>query len=592
MLEEQVAAGICAQRDRFGLEPDECETPMLKNLVAAITKVGAEDFAELSLDHTFKGSGLSAEDQELLDIRRFHNAFASRDQVAALVAQLRDLAYKERKLTDASVAVADGDVDRLERIARRPSPTPSPNTPKPPTTPAWKGFPLDCLPRSLSGYVADSERVMGVDPAAIALPLLASVAGLIGSRFSVSPAEERDDWNEVLPLWTCVILPSGSGKTPAQKRATQFLTRLQDDLFKSAADENKSKTEADDRVEPERIMVSEVTVEGLCKLLAANPNGLTCIVDELSTMIGSLGKYGQGNGRVQADRGLWLSLYNGEPIMLDRKNSETVYARRPVASIVGNTQPGIARRLFDQATQESGMLPRFCVTWPPSRPTQLARSKPDATRGAEAEALFRRIHALPSSADEPRRLWLSPEGFDLFKTFNDEQSETAHAADGNAAAATAKTPGLALRIAGVLHVAGSLLRFGADGVVASDGIPSVIDAETTAHAVKLARWLNAERLRVYARLSADESTAAAERLADSIPWSDFPQGITANELHKRNKSRFASAETAEIALRDAARRGLILERYGTRSSPQGGGRDTLLFLPRASCASETPAQAD
>ena len=220
MLEEQVAAGICAQRDRFRLEPDECETPMLKKLVAAITKVGAEDFAKLPLDHTFKVSGLSAEDQRLLDMQRLQDAFASREQVAALVAQLRELAHKERKLTDASVAVADGDTERLERIARRPSPSapPNPNTPKPSNAAAWKGFPLDCLPRSLSAYIADCAALQGADPAAIALPLLASLAGLIGSRYTVSPAEQRDDWNEMLALWSCVILPSGSGKTPAQKQ--------------------------------------------------------------------------------------------------------------------------------------------------------------------------------------------------------------------------------------------------------------------------------------------------------------------------------------------------------------------------------------
>jgi len=594
MLEEQVAAGICAQRDRFRLEPDECETPMLKKLVAAITKVGAEDFAKLPLDHTFKVSGLSAEDQRLLDMQRLQDAFASREQVAALVAQLRELAHKERKLTDASVAVADGDTERLERIARRPSPSapPNPNTPKPSNAAAWKGFPLDCLPRSLSAYIADCAALQGADPAAIALPLLASLAGLIGSRYTVSPAEQRDDWNEMLALWSCVILPSGSGKTPAQKHATGFLTRLQADLFKAAAEENKSRAQADERVEPERIVVSDITVEGICKLLGANPNGLTCIVDELASMIGSLGRYGQGNGRVQADRGQWLSLYNGEPITLDRKNSETIYAQRAVASIIGNTQPGIARRLFDQGAQESGMLARFCVAWPPSKPTKITNRKPDAAGRADAEALFRRIHALPSIADEPKRLCLSPEGFEVFKPFHNEQNELAHAADGNAAAAISKTPGLALRIAGVLHVARSLSSFGADGVVGSDGIPSVIDAETTKHAVKLARWLNAERLRVYLRLAADESAAAAERLADSIPWSDYPHGITPSELHKRNKSRFGSADAAETALRDAARRGLIAERYGCRADQQVGGRETLIFLPLGACASETPAQAD
>jgi hypothetical protein len=592
MLEGEIAAGICAQRDRFGLEPDECETPMLKKLVAAITKVGAEDFAKLPLDRTFKGSGLSAEDQELLDMQRSQEAFASRERVAARVAQLRELAHKERTLTDANQAIADGDTERLERIARRPSPPPSPNTPKPSNAAAWKGFPLDCLPRSLSGYVADCAALQGVDPAAIALPLLASLAGLIGSRYTVSPAEERDDWNEMLALWSCVILPSGSGKTPAQKHATSFLTRLQADLFKAAADENKSRSEADETVEPKRIVVSDVTVEGICKLLGANPNGLTCIVDELSSMMGALGRYGQGSGRVQADRGQWLSLYNGEPITLDRKNSETIYARQAVASIVANTQPGIARRLFDQGAQESGMLARFCVAWPPSKPTRITNRKPDAAGRADAEGLFRRIHALPSVADEPKRLWLSPEAFEVFRPFSDEQSELAHATDGNAAAAISKTPGLALRIAGVLHLALSLSSFGADGVVGSDGIPSMIDAETTAHAVKLARWLNAERLRVYGRLAADEAEAAAERLADSIPWSEYPQGITPSELHKRNKSRFGSAEAAETALRDAARRGLIAERYGVRTDQQVGGRETLIFLPLGACASETLAQAD
>jgi hypothetical protein len=590
MLEESVAAGICAQRERFGLEPDECETPLLKELVRAVTDVGETDFNRMSLDYTFDRSKLTDVDRETLELLRHQDAYRDRGDVAALVKRLRETAHQERTLTDVKQAAEDGDLERVKRIADRPSPCP--NTPKPRKLAEWTAFPLDCLPRSLSQYASDSAGLLGVDPAAIALPLLGSLAGIIGSRFTVSPCEARDDWREPIALWTCVILPSGSGKTPAQQRATKFLARIQDELSERASEENRSKSESDERVEPERILVADVTIEGLCKLLAANPNGLTCIVDELSSMIGSLGRYGQGNGRVQADRGQWLSLYNGERIMLDRKNSDPIYVPRAVASIVGNTQPGIARRLFDQGNQESGMLARFCTAWPPSKPSELVDRKPDAMSGGETEALFRRVHALPKDGDGPRRLWLGRDAFDVFKDFNDEQNARAHESEGNAAAATSKSPGLALRLAGILHVARSLLRFGADGRIGADGIPNGIDRSTAAEAVKLARWLNAERLRVYARLAADESELAAERLAESIPWPQYPNGITPTELHKRNRARFESAEAAELALRDAARRGLIAEAFGTRGAPQVGGRETLYYLPLRPCASDTPAQAD
>src|SRR5680860_1103921 len=78
------------------------------------------------------------------------------------------------------------------------------------------------------------------------------------------------------------------------------------------------------------------TVEGLGSLLADNPRGLLLCRDELSGWIKAMNQYKGGKG---ADREFFLSVFTGEPIVIDRKNSPTINISNPFLAIVGGITP-------------------------------------------------------------------------------------------------------------------------------------------------------------------------------------------------------------------------------------------------------------
>lgn len=75
----------------------------------------------------------------------------------------------------------------------------------------------------------------------------------------------------------------------------------------------------------ERNIVMDTTVEALAPLMLTNPRGLLLARDELKGWIGSFDRYAGGKGG--ADSAHWLSMHNGESIIVDRKTGipRTIY---------------------------------------------------------------------------------------------------------------------------------------------------------------------------------------------------------------------------------------------------------------------------
>ena len=93
-----------------------------------------------------------------------------------------------------------------------------------------------------------------------------------------------------------------------------------------------------------RYVVSEPTVEALAPILLANPRGLLLARDELAGWIGSFDRYvGKGKG---GDSAHWLSMHNGDTIIVDRKTSGTIYVPSAAVSITGGIQPQILDRVL------------------------------------------------------------------------------------------------------------------------------------------------------------------------------------------------------------------------------------------------------
>ena len=91
------------------------------------------------------------------------------------------------------------------------------------------------------------------------------------------------------------------------------------------------------------MVVSDATVEAMAAVLADNPRGVLNAWDELSGWLGGFDRYATGNG--SSDASAWLSMHDGETLIVDRKTGQRVTIV-PLASvsITGGIQPAILAR--------------------------------------------------------------------------------------------------------------------------------------------------------------------------------------------------------------------------------------------------------
>lgn len=579
-LELECAGYIICLRETFKLEPDDAETPFLRELLRAIHEVGAENFRHDPLDSTLRRANLLAHDAESIVAQSEQPSSERRRMAQARCKQLRDLAEKERTQHKLEQAVDDGDHERARAIV---SSAPRPDTPKASRIGVWRGFPTETLPKPLERFVDEHARSKGVDPAMIALPLLGAVAGAIGNSLSVAA---KPDWIEPVALWIGVLARSGSKKSPATKAALAQLRAHQSRYYAQAKEANRGRTEGDGLEKPRRIFVDDCTPEKLLGILEDNPRGLLFAPDELAQLLGSIGRYKSGRGAAHGETGQLCRLWDGDAIDYDRKSDGHRHIPKALASIVGTIPPATWRQLATLDLQTSGLLARFCVAMPPTTPGKWLEEDLDWRADAGVFSLFERLIAEPCEPDPQtgvprgRGLRLDDAAKQLFRGVYEALQRQAHAGEGLAASASGKAAGLVLRVAAILHACGD--RFEDDE----------IDGETMRRAILLGDWLHAERLRVFAMLETDSETAARAELVASIDWSRHQKGITGRELWKDRKTTFDDADDAEQRLRACVADGLLEEHFGTRGDPAQGGRETLFFTRRDNLQTETQGNDD
>lgn len=247
-------------------------------------------------------------------------------------------------------------------------------------------FPVDVLPFALNDFVIDRAERMGVDPAMIAMPALAACAAALDDRHVVQVRKLDAEWVESARLWIMIVEDPGGKKTPAISAALGPLREIEnawhvEDQPKQAMYELSLDTYREDRrkytkagdqgrlealfsgslTEPEkpplrRLVITDTTTEALAKVLSDNPAGLLGHFDELAHLLGSFDTYrGKASGR---DRAMWLQLYNGGQLPIDRASSGNLRVPNWSVSIVGGIQPERLRKLSPDLSDD-GFLQRF-----------------------------------------------------------------------------------------------------------------------------------------------------------------------------------------------------------------------------------------
>ena len=295
-------------------------------------------------------------------------------------------------------------------------------------------FPVDALPPVLRRLVLEAAHAKECPPDFVAVPLLPALGVAVGASRSVELART---YREHPIVWTAVVAPPASGKSPAEdvamgpveeqrkafaqehRRALEAWREEHADWEMDAADARKRKKRVPPEPEKpvkERIRVGDTTLEALLLRLTENPRGLILGRDELAGFFGAMGQYKGGKG---SDREAWLSLHSGRTPPLDRKSADEAHdVFHPHVSVVGSIQPG-RMDVLDTGAGD-GMVERFLICWPEAKlPTDA-----EEDISVEAEEAYRRVwrflYALQPEVDEygnlvPKSVPLSAGARDAWK---------------------------------------------------------------------------------------------------------------------------------------------------------------------------------
>jgi len=406
------------------------------------------------------------------------------DAVAALLAKLTPApVVKVAELPDLPdhgdaadfMAARDGtDADELRRTVEALADEAEPlNTTRPATPEHFAPFPVDALPEPLRGFVAAGAKAIGCDPSYLALPMLTAIAAAIGNTRRI---QLKRGWTAPAIVWAAVVGESGTAKTPAFKLAMRPIRERQQKALerhaeatreyeadfaryeKVLAEWKRDKKAADDPPkkpevpQAERCIVSDTTVEAMAPLLLANPRGLLLARDELAGWIGSFDRYAGGKGG--ADAAHWLSMHNGESIVVDRKTGipRTIYVPQASVSVCGGIQPTILHRALGIEHRESGLAARLLLTCPPRKAKRWTEADIDPAAEAEIARLFDRLYELqPTIGDdgEPRPVvvGLTPDAKTAWKAYYNEHAQEQADMAGELSAAWSKLEEYAARLA-------------------------------------------------------------------------------------------------------------------------------------------------
>ena len=455
---------------------------------------------------------------------------------------------------------------------------------------SYTPFPVDALPVVVRSFVDSVSRSVGCDPAFVMMPVLAACAAAIGNTRRL---RMKNGWLVPPILWCVVIGESGSQKSPPMRAVMKFLKRRQQDqsvAFASAMRQFKThereyrkairKPDPADTTEmpteptrpiAERCIVSDVTLEGLVPILRDNWRGVLLVRDELVGWIGSFDRYA-GRGTASADTAHWLSIYNAESIVVDRKTGDTpsVFVPDASVSVCGGIQPGILNRALNAEHRENGLLARLLFAYPPR---QAKEWRDDEIPLADEDAFSKLLSGLfalgaDTGADgspKPANVWLDNDALQIFKDYVNTNGEEQAGLTGDLAAAWSKLEETPARLALIVHCIRQ--------VCGEPVSPWVCDAESMQTGVTLATWFKHETERVYKVLS---ESAGQRRLRQIADWIRQRGGRVRSREVVAGRRDVANSDDADELLAT-----LVSKGFGRWDSVRGergpGTREFVLF---------------
>ncbi len=370
----------------------------------------------------------------------------------------------------------------------------------------YKPFPIEALPGPIQEYVRASARALGeqIPHAMVAVPTLSVLSGAIGDAVQL---ELKRSWTETATLWTVVVAPSGSTKSPAFSHAVRPVFRRESrarDKYKKALKRWENQEEPDPKAEPtrDRYRTGDATPESVVKILEENPRGVLLARDELGAWLGSFDRYVNG----AADLQFWVEVWQGFQASRDRAGDGNTTIDTPTVPVTGTIQPGTIREKLDEIHFDTGFAARLILCSPPTPPKRWTEADVSLKVKSRYETVLDRLYNRPRG----QTVSLKPAAKDMWvEYYNNANAALEMRPEGPAKAAAAKGITHTARLALVLH----LCRKASEETDSRE-----VDGRSMEAALQLGKWLTGETLRVYRSLDLEENAfSPVQRFLRMLP---------------------------------------------------------------------------
>jgi len=396
-------------------------------------------------------------------------------------------------------------------------------------------FPVEVLPERVLAFVVGAAVALGVDWSLVAGPCLATLAGCVGNRRRI--VLKQGTWYEPSVLWIATVMRSGGKKTPANSLVLEHLQELE---AAEIEEEKARRAEYEEKMEewkaandkgdgppekPEparRLLVSDITTEGLLSVHARAPLGLLLHRDELGGWLRSYNQYKSGGQG--ADAQTWCEVHQGNPALIDRKGSPTISVPRAAVSIVGGIQPELLRRAISGEHLYDGIASRILFVAPGEQVKAWCEETiSDEVRKGWNDLLDELLALQPGEDGNPIDLPMTDEAKVVWVAYYDLHAQREAEADGPYLSALSKLEAVTARLALVMQLA-------------SDPQAAAVGVEEMKAGIALSGWFEGQARRVYRGIEENEQERERRAVCDWI--ANRGGRTTLRDLSRKGPYRF------------------------------------------------------
>lgn len=391
-------------------------------------------------------------------------------------------------------------------------------------------MPLHLLPDEVQNIVNAYHSALNYPKEYTAASMLYAASVAIGNTCR---AVVKEGWEETAVIFLCLVGNPGIGKTAPLRAATEPLRQHDADSYRVyrqelaayKANEKLPKDQRDNNIQPPvfiKYLMSDATPEALTAKHMDNLRGIGYCVDELAAWFKNFNRYNTGS-----EQEMWLSIYSGIPLNIDRKTADPIHISHPFVSVAGTIQQGILPAMGGEDRESNGFIDRILFVAPDGIKKEYWN---DNQLPAEAPAQWHTIikgllslaSAIADNGDEyPLELRFTMEAQDIINAWQRKNTDRCNA-DESYAAIGAKMEIYAIRLALIMQG----LFFAAEGQTMQ-----AIGAKAVTAAIGFADYFAGQAMKVRGAVTGNDPLAMLPENKRKY-YEQLPQTFTTGEAVK------------------------------------------------------------